>query len=97
MRTKILSILLLAAATCSGQDVPSWWPPRLHPDSVEIGSRMIYERPLANYDDPLTGEHLVLVALRDPRTGRFWRAVAAQRDTDRACVGDTITVSTELP
>lgn len=97
MKTPMLAMLLLACAPCLAQDTPEWWPPPLPADSVRPDDRYIYERPLANFNHPLTGAPTVLVAVRCARSGQWWRVLLLQADASRGTVGDTLLAAPLMP
>lgn len=97
MKTLLASLLLAMAAPALAQDTPAWWPPPLVLDSVPPGHVLIYERPLAQYNDPANGRAIALVALRDPINGAWWRAIARHEDVSGALPGDTVRLQAVLP
>lgn len=90
MKTILLALLLLACAPCLAQDTPEWWPPPLPADSVRPDDRYIYERPLANFNHPLTGAPTMLIAVRCARSGQWWRVPMPQEYASHGAVGDTL-------
>lgn len=97
MKTALIAILLLACLAGQAQTTPEWWPPPLVSDSVRPDDCYIYERPLANFNHPLTGAPTVLVAVRCARSGQWWRVLLLQADASRGTVGDTLLAAPLMP
>lgn len=97
MKTILAILFAASAAACTAQDTPSWWPPALHRDSVHQCAPLIYDRPLASFNHPISRAPMVLVALRDPATGQWWRTLAHAREVAAALPGDTVTMQCLLP
>lgn len=97
MKATIASALIALSGLCSAQDTPDWWPPSLVADSVRAGDSFIYERPLAQFNDPLSGSPTALVAVRCVRSGMWWRVPMRHESYLCGSAGDTMAVSLVLP
>jgi len=93
----IAFLLTLLTLPAKAQDTPTWWPEPMPADSATDGRTLIFDRPLANYNDPTTGRPMCIVAVRDVCTGAFWRVLARHEEANGAQAGDTLTVTVELP
>lgn len=69
----------------------------MNPDSVRAGDSFIYERPLAQFNDPLSGSPTVLVAVRCARSGMWWRVPMRHESYLCGSAGDTLAVSLLVP
>lgn len=67
--------LSFAALGARGQDTPRWWPEPLTQQAADTAQSIVYERPLAQYNDPLTGQAKQVAAVKCLPSGLYYRAV----------------------